>query len=75
MGGLLRILVIALLIGYGVKFILKLISPYKSNHYKTEQQQKERSEGEVTVHYDKQRQQDSSRREKKGDYVDYEEVK
>lgn len=75
MGGLLRILVIALIVGYGVKFILRLISPYKSNTYKTNQQEKARKEGEVTVHYNKQRGQDFSRGERKGDYVDYEELK
>lgn len=75
MGGFIRILVIALLIWYGVKLVVRLIFPLLVAKTKQRQQQTIKKEGDITVHYDKKHQEKFEKKEKKGDYVDYEEVK
>lgn len=74
MGGFIRVIAIAFLIWYGIKFIIKFLFPSLSNSDKSSNQQTMKKEGEVTVHLDKQRQKEFRQKEKKGDYVDYEEV-
>lgn len=72
MGGFIRILLIALLVWYGIKFIVRFVLPLILSNTENRRQQTMKKEGDVTVHLEKERR--FEQKEKKGDYVDYEEV-
>lgn len=72
MGGFIRILLIALLVWYGIKFIVRFVLPLILSNTENRRQQTIKKEGDVTVHLEKERR--FEQKEKKGDYVDYEEV-
>lgn len=73
--GFIRIIFIALLIWYGVKLIIRFILPLIiGSCYVKNQKENTPKEGEVIIHIDKKHQQNIEEKEKKGDYVDYEEI-
>lgn len=72
MTGLFRIILISMLIWYVVKFIFRLLYPSNTAKYNTHKQTQK--EGNVTIHHDKQHQQQFEQKAKKGEYVDYEEI-
>ncbi|PVX51958.1 hypothetical protein C7377_0252 [Balneicella halophila] len=75
MGGLIRIIVIALLVWYGFRIIFRYIFPFILGSYITREEQKNvKQEGDVTIHLDKKSPRETEGKEQKGEYVDYEEI-
>lgn len=74
MGGFMRLLLLFIVIWYGVRFVFRFLLPLLTGSYAKRREKNVKKEGEVTLHYDKQRQQDFAQKEKKGEYIDYKEI-
>ncbi len=66
---MLRILLFIIILFYAGRFLAKLLFAVNSSQKRTTPE-----EGDVVIHYDKNRQQKSEQKDKKGEYVDYEEI-
>ncbi len=70
--GLFRILLFAILLWYGIKYLTGLLFPSSKN---TRSQCNRKKEGEVTIQHDRERQERFQQKKKEGEYIDYEEIK
>ncbi len=67
-----RILLFAILLWYGIKYLAKFLFPSSRKGYS---RQNYKREGDVTIQHDKKHQEQFQQKKKEGEYVDYEEVK
>ncbi len=67
-----RILLFAILLWYGIKYLAKFLFPSSRSGYSRQNYKKE---GEVTIRHDDKYQEQVKRKKKEGEYIDYEDVK
>ncbi len=66
---MLKILAFIIILFYAGRFLAKLLFAANSS-----QKQSTPEEGDVVIHHDKNRQQKTEQKDKKGEYVNYEEI-